>query len=202
MFYAYKSSPPLCEGASGRPFPCTYIAVKEAQDETAHCQGCLKLFRGLDYRRVRCGGHFVLLVLRWSVTTALASSSNTKCPNDRLSGDTHLVIPVPAKAGAGMTSDAQRRWVNRLVGWYNIPRCSAPCFPKQYRGCGCRVADLAAMHGGHHTVVDIVSRLHHQTCHRESGGRAIGLDRPGRVTEGGLDTGLAKRKIGAGRQWG
>jgi len=31
-----------------------------------------------------------------------------------------------------------------------------------------RVADLAAMYGGHYTVVEIVSRLRCQTCHRGS----------------------------------
>jgi hypothetical protein len=54
----------------------------------------------------------------------------TKCPNDRLSGDTHLVMPAQAgihdlllslqrkswiPAFAGMTRDAQRRWVNGLA---------------------------------------------------------------------------------------
>jgi hypothetical protein len=72
----------------------------------------------------------------------LAGKTHTKCPNDRLAGDTHLVMPakagihdlllslqrkswIPAGAcplrrrGAGMTRNAQRQWVNGLVGWYD-----------------------------------------------------------------------------------
>jgi hypothetical protein len=64
--------PRRCAKGVGLTFSNTYVAVKEAQDETAHCQGCPKLFRGLDRRRMRRGGYFVLFVLRWPVTIVLA----------------------------------------------------------------------------------------------------------------------------------